>query len=389
MSEVTALQGNDQKLGAGSWVYTHQGVASEQGFNHVSKFWYPQTISYDEGIEQIERDRREREDIMFDARAVEFEPTKNSVVVQLGDRKFTVTQHSARQLCSKFNAPQTLLNFYKDESDAEDMGVLVHALRNGRRKYETKKNLLFRTYTDGTIRGVMSEKYSTIDNVWYIETLKKYIPGGRLSHWKGDADTLFGNVLIPDTIREESDSDYGGMLAISNCEIGRRVIAQTPSIFRAICMNGCIWGETKGVEMRQRHIHVDYKMLEEMIRDNIHKQVPLLTTGVPMLLNTHSMKAEAKISSLFAAIAKRNNFTQEITNGFRSEWENHSKEYTAFGVVDAVTRAGQLCDADVWVKCDEIGGAIVNGGVKEWERLNGFANSLSDKEVAKMFGVAV
>ncbi len=80
--------------------------------------------------------------------------------------------------------------------------------------------------------------------------MRKLIPGGRLSHWRGDADTLWGNVLIPDTIRQESDSDYGGMVSIGNSEIRERRITSRPSVFRAICFNGCIWDREAGQARR-------------------------------------------------------------------------------------------------------------------------------------------
>lgn len=392
MTGETVLHGNAHALKQGSWVYTDQGVASEHGFNHVSKLWYPQTISYEDGIEQITKAKRERQDIITNAAGISFgTKTGKDFEVSIDGQKFTPNDHSARQLCNWFSVPQTLWTYYmrKDRTEG-DVAVLLNAFRNGREfTYNEPKDLLFRTYKDGTLRGVMSKKYSCIPNEWYVELLKKFIPDGRLSHWRGDADTVFGNVLIPDTIRTESDSDYGGMLSVSNCEIGRRVVSQLPSIFRAICMNGCIWGQTKGIEMRQRHIHIKMEQLEEMVRENIHKQIPLVTTAAQKLIDTHSLKADAGVALLFAVIAKQNALGSEVAGEMISQWNLNSQEKTAFGIVDAVTRTGQKFSNDVWVKCDEIGGTIVREGVKGWDRLNGFAKLMSEKEMNKVYGVAV
>lgn len=385
---VDVIKATDDKLSQGQHVYDYQGVASDEGFNHVSKLWYPKTISFEDGMEKITQEKRQREDILFQAKDVRFQATGKNVLVILGDRTFSPTAHAAKQVCNWFKTPQTLLTFYK-EPDVQDMEVLEHALNNGKRAYADKdKPLLFRTYQDGTLRGLMSDKYSTVDNVWYLELLQKLIPGGRLSHWKGDADTIYGNILIPDTIREEDDSDYGGLLNIGNCEIGRRVIFQTPSLFRAICCNGILWGETKGIELRQRHIRIDLEELREAIKANIGKQIPLLTIKLPELLNTHNLKAEVGVANLFAAIAKRNNLTTEVTGEFMVQWDEHSNEKTAFGVIDAVTRAGQKFDADTWFACDSIGGALMREGEAGWNRINSFAKSLTDKDINKAFGIA-
>ena len=52
------------------------------------------------------------------------------------------------------------------------------------------------------------------------------------SHWKGDEDTHdLAIFLLPDTIMDygqDDDTDYGGMVSISNCEIGKRRISQYP-----------------------------------------------------------------------------------------------------------------------------------------------------------------
>jgi len=385
---TAVLQGNEDALKQGSWVFTDQGVAEKEGFCNVSQYWYPKTLSYEQGIEQVEHLRLEREDYEFSAKNVEFGLTDTGISVNIGGQTFTPNDWSARQLCNWFDTPQTIYTYYRD-GDVDARDLIVRALRAGQRQYKDKdKTLLFRTYKDGTLRGVMSQKYSIIDNVWYINTLKEFIPGGRLSHWNGDADTLYGNVLIPDTIREETDSQYGGMLSISNCEIGRRVISQIPSIFRAICRNGCIWGATKGTEMRQRHIRVDYKSVKELIRDNIHKQIPLLTTGIPMLLDTHNLTTEVGMANIFAAIVKQHNMTHEIAGEFIQQWTNNSNEKTAFGVIDAVTRAGQKFSPEVWVECDKIGGELVRGSDKAWDKLTGFAKSLDEKDVQKIFGIA-
>ena len=111
-------------------------------------------------------------------------------------------------------------------------------------------------------------------------------------------------MLIPDTIREESDSDYGGMLSIGNSEIGERRISSMPSIFRAICMNGCIWDQTAGKGINQVHRgKIDLDQLFLVIKENLEVQIPLLPQGIERLLGTRRM-AE-KNSFLFASTGVR------------------------------------------------------------------------------------
>lgn len=391
--ELKLLTGNDDMKSQGSWVFSSQGVAAEQGFRNVSQYWYPKTLSYDAGLEIFARQAAQREDIKFNVRDLDFhvnrvEGQKPRIVFTLDGREFNSTDWAAKQLCTKLNVPSTIYIAY-NHGDDMDLQLICDAWHNGIRKMDKDKDLLFRTYRDGTIRGVLGKDYSIVENEWYLGILAKYIPGGRLSHFHfSSPDNFYGNVLIPDTIRSEADSDYGGMLNCGNSAIGQRSVWQTPSIFRAICMNGCVWGAKDGIELRRKHMGIDLKEFEEAIRVNIEKQIPLTTTKIPLLIGTHQLPiAGAAAIQVFALIAKENNIGKAGLNTVCETWLKEANgEKTAFGVYDAFTRAGQKLNADQWEKCDEIGGYILNLGSEGWADLMNAAKRLTDKEMSKLFG---
>lgn len=389
-------QDNPQKLVGQGGEYADalaaaQGTAAQHGFAHVSSKWYPKTISYDDALNQIECERRQREDIMFDAQLVSFGLNGNcDLSVVIGDREFCPTEHAARQLCNWFGVPGTMLTHYHygEAHDEGGMQVLLHAFRDAqRRTFQGAKTLRFRTYSDGTLRAILSEKYSCVDNRAYLELMRELIPGGRCSHWRGDADTLYGRILIPDTIRTEDDSDYGGAIGVSNCEIGKRTLGSSPELFRFICMNGCVHGETKGKAYKQRHIGIVADAWKEDIRRNLDAQIPLITTGIPLLLATHGMVADSPMVNIFAAVAKANQFDQGQATELVKQFTNHSNEKSAFGTIDALTRASQTFDPADQFRADTFAGQLLDSA--NWARLNSAARGLSEKDVNKVFGVAV
>lgn len=396
MSDVLKGEGR-----IGDFVHQNQTMAAGDGFRNVSKLWYDKTISFEDGIESVEAIKANRRDINETLGDVVVKADGLSVKLMVDGELFTPTEHALRQLATWFDTPHTLVNYYSRAKmqpngkmryarDERDTDLIVRALRLGQSRVNAEKEMLFRTYADGTLRAVLSDRYAIIDNRWYLEVLKAAIPGGRLSHWRGDADTLWGNVLIPDTLRAESDSDYGGMLSLSNCEIGMRRLAQFPSVFRAICMNGCIWDQKKGTVYTKIHRgEINLDDVRDAIFENINKQIPLMAAHVTQFLATRNRKLTTKVSKLIACIATENGFTQTQATRVVDEFAQFEKgDRNAFGIINAITRAGQAFDNDAWFSFDNLAGSLVTMSDDSWANLNTRANAMDDETVASAFAVA-
>ena len=393
----------------GDFVHQHQDMATKQGFGNVSKLWYDKTISYDDGMEMLETERGHRQDhlvtrgqMMFDVREID---SRYRFGVEIDDQFYIPTDHALNQLVSKScNGKGTgfvrslVDNLYdakdsvKVERDMQDASTVLSIVRNGIRRVDAATKFKVRCHDDGSMRAFLSEKYAEVDNRWYLDQIKNIVPGGRLSHWRGDSDTIFGNVLIPDTIREEDDSDYGGMVSISNCEIGKRNVKSLPSIFRAICMNGCIWDQTRGYEIKVRHIgEIDLAELSSKLRQNIEAQIPLIPQGIERLLGVRAMGTDGiPVRNLIAATAETHSVDKRGASAILTAWvADESKiapaERSLFDIVNSVTRAGQSLDNQSWVKFDELGGRLVNYTEKEWSNLKIRAESYEDKDFKRIY----
>ena len=397
----------------GQFVHDGQDMAKKEGFGNVSKLWYDKTMSYDDGMELLEQDVSSRQDFLIsrdqmtlDVREIE---GRWQFGVEIEDQFYTPTNHALTQFVSKscegkgtgfvrgltedtFSAKGDV-KIHRDEWDAR---TILSIVRNGLRRADASTKFKVRCYDDGTMRAFLSEKYAEVDNRWFLEQIKDIIPAGRLSHWRGDADTIFGNVLIPDTIREEDDSDYGGMVSIGNCEIGKRNVKSLPSVFRAICMNGCIWDQTKGYEIKVRHIgDIDLDQLRLKLRHNIEAQIPLIPQGIERVLGIRAKGSDGiSMKRLVGATAETFKIDRKGASGILGAWVSQEskiapQDRSLFDVVNSVTRAGQSLDNQSWVRYDEIGGALVNYSDSQWSRLKSRAESYDDKELDKLFTKAL
>jgi hypothetical protein len=178
------------------------------------------------------------------------------------------------------------------------------------------------------------------------------------------------------------------MLSIGNCEIGKRRISQTPSIFRAICLNGCIWGQTKGKAISKVHRgKIDLEGLAADIRQNIEAQLPLLPDGIERFLGIKVHVAdEVAMKNLIGAVCTNKKLSKKESTEVLTQWVKYERQdRNLFGIVNAVTRAGQELDNTSWVKFDEIGGDLMNMDENRWDAIKKRADSYSEKEVENMF----
>lgn len=405
-TEVATLNILKSESREGDFVHEGQTMASGEGFRNMSKIWFDKTISFEQGLAQIDAGKAQTEDIMATADEMEGGVNGDGKFVFIHrptDRHFRPTEHAIRQvgnwaetgtwfvenLLSPITDNKGRLLAERDRGDAETLAKVVN---NGFRRLEAGKKFLFRTRKDGTLRAMLSEKYAVVDNRWFVELLGTIIPDARLSHWRGDSDTIWGNLLISDTVRAEQDSEYGGMLSIGNSEIGERRVSSVPSIFRAICMNGCIWGQTKGQSIRQVHRgKIDLQELANEIRENLKKQIPLLPAGIDKLLSLREHEyTGVSTKVMVAALARDFKLSKKQAAGVLDAWAIESGgtpelAQTLFCLVNSVTRAGQTLSNAEWVKFDEIAGEMVGFKEDDFSRIVSKAKNLSVKDVEDTF----
>lgn len=403
------MLGQEKKDGyAGDFVLNSQRTS--EGFRNVSSLWMDKCIDYDTAMDKIADDQRKIQDIRGGLQ--DFTPTvseSGEAVLKYKDgREFVPTDHALKNIAVAGRTSDWFLRDLREDKthqtkdevvfkrDGDDAELLVQCLKQTlwrSDRFDQGKERLWRTWSDGSLRAMLSDKYAIVNNEWVMEVIREAIPAGMLSHWRGDADNMYGNVLIPDSIRQEDDSDYGGMLSIGNSEIGMRRISSCPSVFRAICMNGCIWDQEKGRSIRQVHRgELDLHLLKSEIVRNLNEQIPLMNQGIDLLLklreygnNGVSMaKIVGQVCSDFRVTKKQSGGVLKAFAVEKSEVDDLAN--SAFGVANSFTRFGQTLGDDGWVKFDEIGGRVVNMTEAKWNSTVERAKSIGDKEMEKIFG---
>lgn len=376
----------------GNFVIQSQG--GSEGFSRVSQFWMPNCKTFEQTIEELEEERKNRRDTVSQWKNWEFTAVGRKLQLKNMDGEtFNPTEFALMQALKFCSVSQTHIKQTLDpefEADNADMDQLVDLLnyRKQRHDQNTKneeRNLIFRTYSDNTLRAVLTTQYAPIDNIWFLSVLKDLIPGGMISHSRGSADSLYFNVLLPDNVREEKESNYGGMFSCKNSEIGELALDTCPSLFSSICRNGNIWDRKDGVRYRQ--VHKGKIVLADLameIGENLDKQIKIIPEIMEkfLALRQYEFKKDVRITNMMAQLAKDGNMTKEQSSEMITQWvEKEKNNRTAFGLISAITRMSQKFDAATCNKFDIFGGSLIGAN---WDNIVTKSKLLTDDEVKKI-----
>lgn len=374
----------------GDFVLETQELAATAGFSRVARAaWFDQTTSIDCEIERLTALKRDSMTVSVGR----LQPVEvgGRFALKVDDRCLSLDRYAAGQFGRLLGIGSDYPRRLIASKRPEDAEALVFAIKHACAAGNGRQALVLRVDDHCVVRGVLREGSTYLRNDWYLGVLARAIRGARLSHWRGDGYTIYGNLLIPDTIRPEGDSEYGAMVSLANCEIGKRRFEQLPSLFRAICMNGCIWGETQGKFLRfHRRAAIELWEVEKAIIANVHEQIPIAVQALDKFLATRSFRSDVTMKPLVAQLALDLKLSKRRATAIVQGWWEEQKAVpegakTLFGLINGVTRAGQKLDNGTWVKFDRIGGRLVNMQRDQWDGLASRASRLHSAQVDQTF----
>ena len=389
----------------GNW-FNAIGLQSSETHRHVSKIWQDKCVSLEAFYSTLKAQSVNKVDVV-----------KPESVIRLKDASTLLdgtplTKAGMNSLRLFTDIPSSMISFMDERGYSDELVKFVNDELNRREQDWSKKgkdSRVFRVRTrhddDGNTvaRAIVSERYGVIDNLEAMEMIidalptKDAIKDALASHLHNDGDDMIGNLLLPDTIKSEPDSDYGVGIAFRNSEIRNSTFKVSPFLFRAICLNGMIWGrQDSNIKVNQRHMgNIDKQELRQEVRRAI---VVALSQGNDLLtLLGHSKHVEVKNpEQVIAQLSRDNKMT--IAQGklwhkgyleSLQEVSGHSHDRTAFGIVNGLTRSAQQYTGSTREQMETIASAILAPAIdadlqaisKRWGLISERAKSLDDDTV--------
>jgi hypothetical protein len=389
----------------GNW-FNAIGLQSTETHRHVAKVWQDKCVSLESFYSTLKAQDANKVDVVKAESAIRL---KDSATLLDGT---PLTKSGMNSLRLFTDIPSSMISFMEERGYNDELVKFVNDELNRREREwsnKGKESREFRVRTrhddDGNTvaRAIVSERYGVIDNLEAMEMIidalpsKDAIKDALASHLHNDGDDMFGNLLLPDNIKSEPDSDYGVGIAFRNSEVRNSTFKVSPFLFRAICLNGMIWGrQDSSIKVNQRHMgNIDKQELREEVRRAI---VVALSQGNDLLtLLGHSKHVEVKNpEQVIAQLSRDNKMT--IAQGklwhkgyleSLQEASGHSHDRTAFGIVNGLTRSAQQYTGSTREQMETIASAILAPSIdadlqaisKRWGLISERAKSLDDDTV--------
>jgi hypothetical protein len=386
----------------GNWVNAI-GLQSTATHKHVAKVWQDKCVPFADFVKTVQSQSENKVDNV-----------KPESQIRLKDIDTLIdgtplTESGLNSLRLFTDIPSSMIAYMKDRDYSDDLVRYLNDDLNRREKEWNGKGKDAREFRvrvrhddagNDIIRAIVSERYGVIDNHEALDMIVDALPSlddALASHLFNDGDDIYGNVLLPDHMKSEPDSDYGVGIAFRNSEIRNSTFKISPFLFRAICLNGMIWGRMNSeIQINQKHLgKIDTVDLQQQVR---HAIAVALTQGNDMLTLLGYSK-QVKVDNVLPVIAQICR-DEKLTVAQGKLWHKgyldslhettgHFNDKTAFGIVNGLTRSAQDYNASTRENMETIASKILSPAIdsdlqtisRRWGLISERANILKEKEI--------
>ena len=339
--------------------------------------------SIGELYQHLEEQRENRKDIIADTRSLVVSSTEGitTLSVSTGDDilSYSVSDVSHRQIAERLNIP---FKYY--ERMRADYPELLDKNINGWLQKNPEKRML-RTL-DGKLRAFLSDRYRRLDNLELVDHVLPVI-----AQMKGCSiescditETHLYMKIINKTLKAEivpGDIVQAGFV-ISNSEIGRGALKVEPLVYRLVCRNGMI-----SKDLAHKKYHAGRQVEDTDAAYELYSDETLAADDKAYFLKVQDIVSAAVDEARFSLTVDKMRASMNVPTGDnpvktvevlgdkyilnkteRATILRHfimSNDYTAFGLVNAVTRCSQdIPDYNRATELERLGGTLLDESVK-------------------------
>lgn len=201
-------------------------------------------------------------------------------------RKMGMTRHSLSQLCNKIGVPIRYID------KCIDSGRLDLAAENINSWIDDfGKNLFIREYRN-TIRGVLSDRYSTLDTPHIMDAINDVLDFDeyQIKGYLLSPERFHARIVQREMMNINGEDLFAGV-QIDSSDVGRSILIVKFMIWKQVCTNGLCISKGGGVLFQQKHIGIDASEFRDEFRSSL-SNIPLLVEHSKELIEEARLDGE-------------------------------------------------------------------------------------------------
>lgn len=276
-------------------------------------------------------------------------------------RKMEMTRHSLSQLCNKIGVPVRYIDKCIDSGRLDLASENINSWLD-----DFGKNLFIREYKN-TVRGVLSDRYSTLDTPHIMEVLNDVLSFDEYNI-KGHfltPERFHARIIQKEMLNIEGEDLFAGV-QIDSSDVGRSNLTVKFMIWKQVCTNGLCISQGGGVLFQQKHIGIDASEFRNGFKEAL-SNVPLLVEHSKELIeearkdgNRYSIKNfnEQQFKDFIERIKMKTKLSEE---GVQKVIQFMTDKYgfSKWGFVNSLTEVAQDYTLERRLEIEKIAGDVL------------------------------
>lgn len=295
---------------------------------------------------------------------------------------------------ARFNAESGMLSYIPDEGVKKQSPLSKYALgqlctrlsipvryvdncvKSGRTDLATEninswledfnKDLFIREY-NGSVRGILSSKYKSLDTPDILNTLYDVIDieDYDIKGYHLSPERFHARIVQKEMLNIDGEDLYAG-IQIDSSDVGRSTLVVRFMIFKQICTNGLCITKGGGILFEQRHVGIDLDDFRETFKEAMTR-IPILIANAEELIK-ESMQHSSRYAVDKFSTEKLNEFYEKVKNKTQLSNEamdkvidlmNTNYSNTKWGLINSITEVAQEYTLERRIELEKIAGDML------------------------------
>ncbi|MGL5913256.1 MAG: DUF932 domain-containing protein [Bacteroidales bacterium] len=272
-----------------------------------------------------------------------------------------LTRFAMSQLCGKMGVPVRYFDKCVEEGmtelASENMNAWIEAFG---------KNLFIRTY-NSTIRGVLSDRYMTLDTPEIMDILADVVDLNEYSV-KGyhlSSERLHLRMVHNEMLNVQGEDLFAGV-QIDSSDVGRSTLTARFFIYKQVCTNGLCVAKGEGILFEQKHVGISAEDFRTNLRESLERIPLLVSNAVAFIEEARARNDKYNIARLSSAELETFHSKLKTTTRLSDEAVKKvvsilQEKYTPtkWGLINAVTEVAQDYTLERRIDLEKIAGDML------------------------------